>query len=70
MRKSALQLGASRRRNESKQDRQFKAENVKFHIDGEELEGVRYFKYLGRILTEDDDDTRCIESNLKKARQQ
>ena len=63
-------LGASRRRNETKQDRQFEAENVKFHIGGEELERVRYFKYLGRILTEDDDDTRCIENNLKKARQQ
>ena len=31
---------------------------------------MSYFKYLGRILTNDDDDTRCIESNLKNAKKQ
>ena len=62
--------GASRRQNEIKQDRQYDAENVKFYIGDKELERVRYFKYLGRILTEDDDDTRCIEDNLKRARKQ
>ena len=62
--------GRMRRQNEIKQDQQFVASNVKFYIDGEEIERVRYFKYLGRILSDDDDDTRCIENNLNKAREQ
>ena len=39
--------GASRRANEIKQDRQARAEEVKFFIDGIEIEWVREFKYLG-----------------------
>ena len=62
--------GSYRRQNEIKQDQQFQANNVKFYIGGEELERVHHFKYLGRILTENDDDTMCIEGNLKKARGQ
>ena len=62
--------GASRRANEIKQDRQFEAGKVKFYVGGEEIEQVRHFKYLGRILSEDDDDTKCIEHNLSKARKQ
>ena len=62
--------GVSRRQNEIKQDKQFIANNVKFYVGGVELERVSYFKYLGRTLSEDDDDTRCIEGNLRKARTQ
>ena len=51
-------------------DRQVEAEGVKFFIDGVEIEKVKSFKYLGRILSEDDSDTVCIEHNIKKARQQ
>ena len=56
------------RRNEKMAARQVMADSVKFYIDGGEIEWVREFEYLGRILSEDDDDTRCIEMNLKKAR--
>ena len=62
--------GASRRNNEKKQDQQAKAEEVKFYIDGIELEKVSEFKYLGRFLSDDDRDDKCIDYNIKKARQQ
>ena len=39
-------------------------------MDGNEIERVRYFKYLGRVLTEDDNDSTCIDANLRKARNQ
>ena len=56
----------NRRRNEKMMARQVMADSVKFSINGGEIERVREFKYLGRILLEDDDDTKCIEMNLKK----
>ena len=62
--------GATRRYNEASQDSQHVAENIKFYIDGIELERVRNFRHLGRIISDDDDDTACIDFNLKKARQQ
>ena len=37
-------------------------------INGAKIKRVREFWYLGRILTEDDDDGRCIEENLRSAR--
>ena len=37
---------------------------------GKKLEQVSQFKYLGRILTDTDDDTAAITNQLKKARQQ
>ena len=46
------------------------ADGVKFYIQGEEIERVKEFKYLERILTNNDDDTKCIESALEKARRQ
>ena len=57
-----------RRNNEAMQDKQFEAENVKFIVYGKEIERVREFRYLGRIFTENDDDTKCIQSQLKRAR--
>ena len=39
-----------------------------FKINGEEIERVREFQYLGRILDENDDDSRCIIAQLSKAR--
>ena len=36
---------------------------------GKNLERVEEFKYLGRILRQDDDDTKCINNQIKKARQ-
>jgi hypothetical protein len=39
-----------------------------FTAYGEELERVEVFKYLGRLLAYDDDDSRAVRGNLKKAR--
>ena len=41
---------------------------MEFKVYGEKLERVESFKYLGRILTQNDDDTMCIEANLRNAR--
>ena len=58
-----------RRKNENLQDKQVEAEQVRFLVYGKELERVKEFRYLGRIFTENDDDTKCIEIQLKRARQ-
>ena len=42
--------------------------DAKFYAYGEELEKVEVFKYLGRLVTFDDDDTQVVRGNLKKAR--
>ena len=39
-----------------------------FHIEGEVLERVNTFRYLGRILSQDDDDIRAVRTQIKKAR--
>ena len=39
-----------------------------FNVGGEEIKRVSEFKYMGRIVSEDDDDTLAIEANLKKAK--
>ena len=41
---------------------------VKIYVNGKQIERVREFKYLGQIISEDDDDLKCIESQIKKAR--
>ena len=41
---------------------------MEFTINGEKIEREREFRYLERILTEDDDDSRSIEDHLKRAR--
>ena len=41
---------------------------VNFFVGGDEIKRVREFKYLGRILSEKDDDSPAIEANLRKAR--
>ena len=42
--------------------------SVVFNVGGEEIKRVKTFKYLGRIVSEDDDDTPAIEANIKKAK--
>ena len=44
------------------------ADDVTFTIKGEEIERVEEFRYLGRILDENDNDRKCILAQLKKAR--
>ena len=57
-----------KRRNDKMSARQVLAESVSFMVNGGEIERVKEFKYLGRIFSENEDDTKCIEGNLKKAR--
>ena len=64
----ACQKGQARRKNEEQQEKQARLDQVKIFVNGKEIERVREFKYLGRILCEDDDDTKCVESQITKAR--
>ena len=57
-----------RRENEQKLVKQVEGNNVIFTVNGKPLERVRHFKYLGRILSDNDDDSICINENLKRAR--
>ncbi len=38
-----------------------------FHVEEELLEKVDSFRYLGRIMAQDDDDVRAVRSQIKKA---
>ncbi len=38
-----------------------------FHVEREVLEKVDSFRYLGRILAQDDDDVRAVRQQIKKA---
>ena len=40
----------------------------KFYAYGEELDRVQVFKYLGRLITFDNDDIQAVRGNLAKAR--
>ena len=61
--------GKKRRECEILQNKQAEADDVVFKVYGENLERVQEFKYLGRTLREDDDDTKTIVNQIKKARQ-
>jgi hypothetical protein len=41
---------------------------TQFYAYGKELERVAVFKYLGRLLACDDNDTQAMQGNLAKAR--
>jgi hypothetical protein len=41
---------------------------MRFFAYGEELQWVEVFKYLGRLLLYDDNDTQAMRANLAKAR--
>ena len=51
-----------------KKDLQAEAEKVEFKVNVKKLKIVKEFRYLGSILTENNNDTRCIKDNLSKAR--
>ena len=42
--------------------------NTTFSINGLPIECVKEFKYLGRYLSEDDNDWKAINWNIKRAR--
>lgn len=44
------------------------AGNVEFYINGQAVKKVSKFKYLGRIITNDDNDLPAVDYNLCKAR--
>ena len=50
------------------QDEQANAEDIVFKVYGKEIERVREFKYLGRWIMDNDDDTKCIDLQLKCAK--
>ena len=52
-----------------KLEQQAKAEEVVFTVNNKPIKRVKEFLYLGRLFTKNDDDTPCIQRNLKKARQ-
>jgi hypothetical protein len=41
---------------------------LEFIAGGEEIKRVIKFKLLGRVVSEEDDETPAIEANLKKVR--
>ena len=47
---------------------QLSARQFKFTVSGIPIERVKEFKYLGRILEEDDNDWPALQANLTKAR--
>jgi len=59
----------AQRKNEQLRELQALANDVKFTVNNKIIEKVHKFKYLGRWLADDDDDTFSIMDNLKKARQ-
>ena len=44
------------------------AAKTKFTINGQPIEMVSEFKYLGRVLANDDDDWPAVRANIRKAR--
>jgi hypothetical protein len=59
---------------EQKRKRKMDAEreterNVRFNINGNDVENVSEFKYLGRWLSQDDNDMTAVRANIKKARE-
>ena len=67
-RTEACRKGRARRKNEEQQEKQAKVDRVKIYVNDKQIERVREFKYLGRILSENDDDAKCVESQVTKAR--
>ena len=63
-------LGTERKVQRAAAARSAEAVEETFTACGEELERVKVFKYLGRLLSRDVNDTQAMRNNLKKARRQ
>ena len=61
---------AKREKNVARTGERIAALEKKFFVNGNELESVREFKYLVRILDTEDDDSKAVHWNLTKAKQQ
>ena len=59
---------AARRRNEALATMQARADLVSFTVAGRPIERVTSFDYLGRLLSERDEDSTCIATQVLKAR--
>ena len=57
--------GATTRTNEDLRKKQCEASDTKIYVYGEEIERVREFISLGRILTDNNNDTRSIDAQEK-----
>ena len=65
---STCKQAQRRKANSMKQEEQERASKVKFYVNGLPIQRVRQFRYLGRIFTESDNDSVCIQENLSNAR--
>ena len=59
---------AEKRHRHFQQKRQQMAREVSFNVNGEKIDKVSKFKYLGRILEETDDDDHAANRQLTRAR--
>ncbi len=62
------QVGVERRQQREAAVTSALALRQQFSVNGEALEQVEVFKYLGRLLVQDDDDIQAIQAQLQKAR--
>ena len=62
------QEGGVRRRQQEARVNAALALRRQFEADGDALERVEVFKYLGRLLSQHDDDAQAVRANLGKAR--
>ena len=60
--------GAERKRRRLAEAEVRESTEMAFEVYGEQLQTVPSFKYLGRIMTEGDDDWPAVAGNLGKAR--
>ena len=60
--------GAERKRQRLAEMEVRESTEMAFEVYGKQLKTVHSFKYLGRILTEGDDDWPAVAGNLGKAR--
>ena len=61
-------MGTARRHQRDMAVRSALALRQQFTVHGDVLERVEVFRYLGRLLSQDDDDVRTVRSQLCKAR--
>lgn len=66
-RSHVCQQGRRKRRERAKDVQRKAANEVVFYINGNPIENVKFFKYLGRWVSRDDNDHKAISENIKKA---